>query len=250
MAAYNTTESVVKKFLNNGFPYFAFYVNNQKLASNETTGDIEEASEKLRDELLTFEHNDTSSWDDKIIIYTFANAMTLQKVGKTDIGHKCSAALTVRFPDKRQNNNYKSDSNFQILQILNEMQNDMKIQREKIASLEAELNDDDDDDYIDENPIMGALRQNPEIVNNFVNSAAMALGGLFNQKNKPVSSLGSIRPSSLGDIDEETKDEEKLYKSLEILKQSDENLSDHLEILAKMSVDNPSQFKWLISMLK
>jgi hypothetical protein len=238
MAAYLTSDSVVKKFLNNGYPYFSFYVNGIKVASNENVNDIEEASEKLRDELLTYEHNEVSSWDDKIVVYTFANNTVMQKVGKTDISHKCSAALTVRFPDKRQNNTYKNDNtNFQVLQILQEMRNDMNIQREKIASLEADIQNYDDDDD-NENPIIGALKNNPEILNGIVTSAAMALGSIF-KKPLPVTSLGSVEV-----------DEDKLTKSLEILKKNDDKLADHLEILANMSIDNPGQFKWLLSMLK
>lgn len=236
MAAYTTSESTIKKFLNNGYPYFSFYVNGIKHASNENSSDIEDASEKLRDELLTYENNNESSWDDKIIVYTFGDKNVMLKAGKTDISHKCSAALTVRFPDKRQNNTYKTDSSFQVLQILQEMRNDMNIQREKLASLEAELQDDDDDD--DSNPIIGALKSNPELMNTIVTSAMAALGNIFK---KPVSitSLGSIEV-----------DDDKLTKSIEILKANDDKLADHLEILANMSIENPGQFKWLISMLK
>jgi hypothetical protein len=236
MAAYTTSESTIKKFLNNGYPYFSFYVNNVKVASNENSSDIEDASEKLRDELLTYENNEISSWDDKIIVYTFADKNVMLKAGKTDISHKCSAALTVRFPDKRQNNTYKTDSSFQVLQILQEMRNDMNIQREKIASLEAELQDDDDDD---DNPIIGALKSNPELMNTIVTGAMAALGNIF-KKPTTITALGSI----------EVDQDEKLSKSIEILKANDENLSDHLEILANMSIENPGQFKWLISMLK
>jgi len=238
MAAYTTSESTVKKFLNNGYPYFSFYVNGVKIASNENASDIEDASEKLRDELLTYENNEISSWDDKIIVYTFADKNVMLKASKTDISHKCSAALTVRFPDKRQNNIYKTDSSFQVLQILQEMRNDMNIQREKIASLEAEMQDDDEDDD-DDNPIIGALKSNPELMNTIVTGAMSALGGLF-QKNKPITALGSV----------EVEQDDKLTKSIEILKANDDKLADHLEILANMSIDNPGQFKWLISMLK
>jgi hypothetical protein len=239
MAAYTTSESTIKKFLNNGYPYFSFYVNGVKIASNENASDIEDASEKLRDELLTYENNEISSWDDKIIVYTFADKNVMLKAGKTDISHKCSAALTVRFPDKRQNNTYKTDSSFQVLQILQEMRNDMNIQREKIASLEAELKDDDDEDDDDGNPIIGALKSNPELMNTIVTGAMTALGNIF-KKPSTITALGSI----------EVDQDEKLTKSIEILKANDEKLSDHLEILANMSIENPVQFKWLISMLK
>jgi len=238
MAAYTTSESTIKKFLNNNYPYFAFYVNGVKIASNENASDIEDASEKLRDELLTYENNEISSWDDKIIVYTFADKNVMLKAGKTDISHKCSAALTVRFPDKRQNNTYKTDSSFQVLQILQEMRNDMNIQREKIASLEAELQDDDEDDD-DSNPIIGALKSNPELMNTIVTGAMSALGNMF-KKPSTITALGSVT------VDED----EKLNKSIEILKANDDKLCDHLEILANMSIENPGQFKWLISMLK
>jgi len=48
----------------------------------------------------------------------------------------------------------------------------------------------------------------------------------------------------------EVEQDDKLIKSIEILKANDDKLADHLEILANMSIDNPGQFKWLISMLK
>jgi hypothetical protein len=115
----------------------------------------------------------------------------------------------------------------------------MNIQREKLASLEAEMQDDDDDDVDDGNPIIGALKSNPELMNTIVTGAMAALSGLF-QKNKPITSLGSV----------EVEQDDKLTKSLEILKANDDKLADHLEILANMSIDNPGQFKWLISMLK
>jgi hypothetical protein len=238
MAAYITSESTVKKFLNNGYPYFSFYANGLKIASNENASDIDEASEKLRDELLTYENNQLSSWDDKIIVYTFADKNVMLKAGKTDISHKCSAALTVRFPDKRQDNTYKTDSSFQVLQILQEMRNDMNIQREKIASLEAELQDDYNEDDDDSNPIIGALKSNPELMNTIVTGAMSALGNIFKKPSR-ITALGSI----------EVDQEEKLAKSIEILKANDDKLSDHLEILANMSIENPGQFKWLISML-
>jgi hypothetical protein len=239
MAAYTTSESTVKKFLNNGYPYFSFYANNLKIASNENASDIESASELLRDELLAYENNDSSSWDDKIIVYTFADKNTMLKAGKTDISHKCSAALTVRFPDKRYYNNYKTDSSFQVLQILQEMRNDMNIQREKIAYLEAEIQDDDNDDDDNSNPIIGALKSNPELMNTIVTGAMAALGNIF-KKPSTITTLGSV----------EVDQDEKLTKSIEILKANDDKLSDHLEILANMSIENPGQFKWLISMLK
>ena len=237
MAAFDNINSLQKKFINNGFPYFSIYENGLRSFSNILVDDIEEASEILKDELLDFEKSPTA-YDSKIAIYTSDNKLFIQKSALKDLKEKCSAALTVRFLDQRQANNNNQSANLQVLQILQEMRNDMNIQREKLASLEAEMQDDDEDDD-DGNPIIGALKSNPELMNTIVTGAMAALGGLF-QKNKPITALGSV----------EVEQDDKLTKSLEILKANDDKLADHLEILANMSIDNPGQFKWLISMLK
>jgi len=237
MAAFDNINSLQKKFINNGFPYFSIYENGLRSFSNILVDDIEEASEILKDELLDFEKSPTS-YDSKIAIYTSDNKLFIQKSALKDLKEKCSAALTVRFLDQRQANNNNQSANLQVLQILQEMRNDMNIQREKLASLEAEMQDADYDED-DGNPIIGALKSNPELMNTIVTGAMAALGGLF-QKNKPITALGSV----------EVEQDDKLTKSLEILKANDDKLADHLEILANMSIDNPGQFKWLISMLK
>jgi hypothetical protein len=189
--------------------------------------------------LLDFEKSPTA-YDSKIAIYTSDNKLFIQKSALKDLKEKCSAALTVRFLDQRQaNNNNSGAANLQVLQMLQEMRNDMNIQREKLASLEAEMQDDDDEDDDDSNPIIGALKSNPELMNTIVTGAMTALGNIF-KKPSTITALGSI----------EVDQDEKLTKSIEILKANDDKLADHLEILANMSIDNPGQFKWLISMLK
>jgi len=239
MAAFDNINSLQKKFINNGFPYFSIYINGIKSYSNSNVDDLEEGAELIKDELLPYETSPTS-YDDKIVIYTSDNKLFIQKSAFKDLKERCSAALSARFPDQRQsnNNNNFGAANLQVLQILQEMRNDMNIQREKLASLEAELQDDDEDDD-DGNPIIGALKSNPELMNTIVTGAMAALGYIF-KKPSTVTALGSV----------EVDQDEKLNKSIEILKANDANLSDHLEILANMSIENPGQFKWLISMLK
>jgi len=143
MAAFDNINSLQKKFINNGFPYFSIYENGLRSFSNILVDDIEEASEILKDELLDFEKSPTA-YDSKIAIYTSDNKLFIQKSALKDLKEKCSAALTVRFLDQRQaNNNNSGAANLQFLQILQEMRNDINIQREKIASLEAETQDYD-----------------------------------------------------------------------------------------------------------
>ena len=106
-----------------------------------------------------------------------------------EIKNKCSAAISLRFPDVRENNS-GSNVNREVIEMLTLLRNDLATQKEKLASLEAELIEDDEDDEDDENPIIGSLKRNPEVMDGVINMAAMALGKLFNTTK--VSALGSI----------------------------------------------------------
>jgi hypothetical protein len=58
-----------------------------------------------------------------------------------------------------------------------------------------------------------------------------------------------MKPAINGVSDEPT-EQQKIDKAIEVLSQSTPNLGDSLLILAKMSIDNPQQYKWLLGMLK
>jgi hypothetical protein len=238
MAAYNDLESAIKKFTNNGNPYYALYVNGVKIDTNSVLDDIEEASEKLRDDLSPYK-NSKNSWDDKIVVYCFNDKHAATKLSANEIKNKCTAAITIRFPDVRDRDNSNNGSSREIIEILTIMRNDLNVQKEKLASLQAELesDEDDEDDDFDSNPIIGSLKRNPEVMDNIVNMAATAIGKIF-VKN-PVNAIGSVNL-----------DDNSIENSISILEAADPKLNEHLAILADMATNNPSQFNFLISMLK
>lgn len=239
MAAYNDLDSAIKKFTNNGNPYYALYVNGVKIDTNSVFDDIEEASEKLRDDLSPYK-NSKNSWDDKIVVYCFNDKHAATKLSANEIKNKCTAAITIRFPDVRDRDNSNNGSSREIIEILTIMRNDLNIQKEKLASLQAELEsdeDEDNDDDFDSNPIIGSLKRNPEVMDNLVTMAATAIGKIFIKN--PVNAIGSIDPVN-----------NSIANSISILEAADPKLDEHLAILADMAVNNTNQFNFLISMLK
>lgn len=237
MAAFNDLDSAIRKFTNNGNPFYALYVNGIKVDTNSMYEDIEEASEKLRDDLSPYK-NSKNSWDDKIVVYCFNDKTSPTKLSANEIKNKCTAAITIRFPDVRERDN-SGGSSREIIEILTILKNDLNVQKEKLASLQAELETDDenDEDNFDDNPIIGSLKRNPEVMDGIINMAAVALGKIF-VKN-PVSTIGSINTS-----------DNSIQNSISILETADPKLCEHLAILADMAVNNPNQFNFLISMLK
>jgi hypothetical protein len=242
MAAFNDIDSAIKKFTNNGNPYYALFVNGVKIDTNAVYEDIDEASEKLRDDLTPYK-NSKNSWDDKIVVYCFNDKNAPTKLSVNEIKNKCSAAISLRFPDVRENNS-GSNVNREVIEMLTLLRNDLATQKEKLASLEAELIEDDEDDEDDENPIIGSLKRNPEVMDGVINMAAMALGKLFNTTK--VSALGSIDKIE----NNEPIDSVSLNNSIEILSKNDPKLVEHLAYLANLSLENPTQFNFLTSMLK
>jgi hypothetical protein len=76
------------------------------------------------------------------------------------------------------------------------------------------------------------------------------IAGVLNKftpnQNQPMQK--NINPAIAG-VEEPT-EQEKINKAIEVLSKSDKDLGNHLLILAKMSIDNPTQFHWLLNMLK
>ena len=85
---------------------------------------------------------------------------------------------------------------------------------------------------------------------NIVTAAVSAISSIltsFTPKLQPMQQ--NINPAIAGVITEPT-ETEKINKAIEVLSKSDKELGNHLLILAKMSIDNPTQFHWLLNMLK
>jgi hypothetical protein len=95
--------------------------------------------------------------------------------------------------------------------------------------------------------ILGALLNNEAAMNTLVSSVAGIAAAFMNKLAiKPINNT----TMPINGIDHEPTEQQKINKAIEVLSKNDPNLGDHLLILAKMSIDNPSQFTWLLGMLK
>ena len=135
----------------------------------------------------------------------------------------------------QQKQNYVSPANAEILA-------ELKALRMKVEEIEEEEEEEAPS-------LIGALTSNPALMNTMVNAAVSAISALFVTKNNQNQPMQQNINTAIAGI-EEPLEQDKIDKAIEILSQSDKNLGNHLLILAKMSIDNPSQFHWLLNMLK
>jgi hypothetical protein len=118
----------------------------------------------------------------------------------------------------------------------------------RLAAIEARLQkeEEDDDEEEEQQPeqsaVLGALMQNPAVVNTIQTLLMRIADGVVPAPVPVASKLAGVE-------DPVEFDTEKLNRALVILKRADPNLEDDLLKLARMAEDNPKQFAWLLKML-
>jgi hypothetical protein len=236
MADFNSIENFVNAYIDNGSPYYVLAVGNDIKSRNPRNGEvysIEEGAQLLEKMLekysgLPDSHRNTF----KLYIFedlpkTRLNFLTAKKEADIVI------SLQLQIGENYQSKNY-SGGNSEILA-------ELKALRMKVETME-EPNEEET------NPIIGALTSNPEVMNALVMAAVGAITGLIS-KFAPQQQTIKMQPAING-INDEPTEQQKIDKAIEVLSQSTPNLGDSLLILAKMSIDNPQQYKWLLGMLK
>ena len=106
--------------------------------------------------------------------------------------------------------------------------------RMQLAANEEQEEDDQEEDDQDDDNVLGSLMKNPEIQKQMI----MGIMSLF----------GSPKVNAVAGI--EAPEAEKITAAIERLQKHDEQLGDHLLILANMAEQNPTQFKTLLNFLK
>jgi hypothetical protein len=238
MADFNSIENFVNAYIDNGSPYYVLAVGNDIKGRNPKNNEIlslEEASQLLNDMLIRYSAlPDAHKHVFKLYIFedqpkTRLNYITAKK--EADI----TISMQLPVGDNYQIKSY-SNGNSEILA-------ELKALRMKVETLEGS-----DDEEEPTNPIIGALTSNPEVMNALVMAAVGAITGIIS-KFAPQQQPIKMQPAINGISDEPT-EQQKIDKAIEVLSQSTPNLGDSLLILAKMSIDNPQQYKWLLGMLK
>jgi hypothetical protein len=242
MADFNNIDNFVNAFISNGSPYFVLAIGKDVKARNPksdiTYYSVEEAGEFMGNHIKGYEdHEDKHKNIFKL--YIFDEKPKTKPAIDTAI-KLADITISFQYPKTaeyyQQKQNYVSPANAEILA-------ELKALRMKVEEIEEEEEE--------ESPsIIGALTSNPALMNTMVNAAVSAISAILTKfspsQNQPMQQ--NINPAIAGV--EEPSEAEKINKAIEVLSKSDKDLGNHLLILAKMSIDNPSQFHWLLNMLK
>lgn len=241
MADFNNIENFVNAFVSNGSPYFVLAIGSNIKFRNPKSNEVfelDEAAQILKQFLENYQEHENNH-KEVFCLYIFDEKPKTKVIFNT-AKKEADIVITFQFPKTaeyyQQKQNYVSPANAEILSELKALR--MKV--EEIEEVEEE-----------EAPsLIGALTSNPQLMNTLVTAAMGMIAGVLNKftpnQNQPMQK--NINPAIAGV--EEPSEEEKINKAIEVLSKSDKDLGNHLLILAKMSIDNPSQFHWLLNMLK
>lgn len=236
-------DNIIEAFEANDIPYFGVFAGKSLIFKNPTRGeeaiqDTFEAAELLKSFLYKLNKGSNA-------VYTLKLYENLPAGGIND---KTPANFSINFRLNLEGMYLTNDKTVQYEQRQNQQSEilaELKALRMKVEEIEEEEEEDEAPSLI------GALTSNPQLMNNMVNAAMGIIAGVLNKftpnQNQPMQQ--NINPAIAG-VETEPSEQDKINKAIEVLSKADSNLGNHLLILAKMSIDNPSQFNWLINMLK
>jgi hypothetical protein len=234
-------ENIIEAFEANDIPYFGVFAGKSLIFKNPTRGeeaiqDTFEASELLRSFLYKLNKGSNAVYTLKLYENLPAGGITDKTPANFSINFRLNLEGMYLTNDKAVQYEQKQSQQAEILA-------ELKALRMKVETMEGT-----DEEEEEKNPIIGALTSNPEVMNALVMAAVGAITGIIS-KFAPQQQPIKMQPAINGVNDEPT-EQQKINKAIEVLSQSTPNLGDSLLILAKMSIDNPQQYKWLLGMLK
>lgn len=235
---YTGINNVLRAIENIDIPYFAVFSGKALIFKNPAFGDngIDETGEAvniLQSFLEGLNQGSNAIYTLKLYEAIPAGGITDKTPANYSINFRLNLEGMDRLPQSVSAEN-RNNTNSEIL-------SELRALRMRVDEMEKE--------EPEEKPagILGALLNNEAVLNMLVASVA-GIGAHFLEKLniKPINNVAM----PINGIDQEPTEHQKITKAIEVLSQSDPNLGDHLLILAKMSLDNPSQFNWLLGMLK
>jgi hypothetical protein len=243
MADFNNIDNFVNAFISNGSPYFVLAIGDKTKFRNPKHNEVfelEEAAQILKQFLENYQEHENNH-KDVFALYIFDEKPKTKVIFAT-AKKEADIVITFQFP---KSENYYQQKPTYVNPATAEILAELKALRMKVEEIE-----DSEEEEEPSNPFIGALTSNPAIMNNIVTAAVGAISSLltsFTPKSQPMQQ--NINPAIAG-VDTEPTEQEKINKAIEVLSKSDKELGNHLLILAKMSIDNPTQFYWLLNMLK
>lgn len=116
---------------------------------------------------------------------------------------------------------------------------EINVLRSEIAALKSQLEEDDDDDeYEEDDNFLSGLMKSPELKNALISGIQALI--------MPKGRIASVA----GVVSEEISQDQKIDKAIEILKNYDDTLGDDLLMLCNMAMNNPTQFNFLLTLLR
>jgi hypothetical protein len=235
-------DNIIEAFEANDIPYFGVFAGKSLIFKNPTRGeeaieDTFESAELLRSFLYKLNKGSNAVYTLKLYENLPAGGITDKTPANFSINFRLNLEGMYLTNDKAVQYEQKQSQQSEILA-------ELKALRIKVETMEGM----DDDKEEETNPIIGALTKNPEVMNALVMAAVGAITGLIS-KFAPQQETIKMQPAING-INDEPTEQQKIDKAIEVLSQSTPNLGDSLLILAKMSIDNPQQYKWLLGLLK
>lgn len=233
-------DNILEAFEANDIPYFGVFAGKSLIFKNPTRGeeaitDTFEASELLRSFLYKLNKGSNAVYTLKLYENIPAGGITDKTPANFSINFRLNLEGMYLTQDKAAQYEQKQSQQAEILA-------ELKALRMKVETMEGT-----DEEEEEKNPIIGALTSNPELMNALVMAAVGAITGIIS-KFAPQQQPIKMQPAING-ISEEPTEQQKIEKAIEVLAASTPNLGDSLLILAKMSIDNPQQYKWLLGML-
>jgi hypothetical protein len=235
-------DNIIEAFEANDIPYFAVFAGKSLIFKNPTRGeeaieDTFQAANELRSFLFKLNKGSNAVYTLKLYENIPAGGITDKTPANFSINFRLNLEGMYMTADKAVQYEQKQNQQSEILA-------ELKALRMKVETMEGT------DEEEETNPIIGALTSNPELMSSLVLAAVGAITGIINKFAPQQQQQIKMQPAINGINNEEPTEQQKIDKAIEVLSQSTPNLADSLLILAKMSIDNPQQYKWLLGMLK
>jgi hypothetical protein len=228
---YHGIDKIIAAFKQNDMPYYSVQWKEGKkvlsLSFNNTIDDIDSAAEKLQNYLSSL---NTASGDEYYLQLWDEVPEKKERINDGDVTYKFVLRSLPYTPEQYEERSQQFTENRNTR--WNELMSRISAIEEKISEPEEE-DEEEEEENLSMAGIINQLIQKPEI-----QTAIMGyIGNLFTKQ--PIAVAGVPDTELLS-----------LEQSLQILSKHTKDLEGDLKLLADMAEKNPTQFKFLLSMLR
>lgn len=253
----NNLERVLEKFAASNKPFFLIVDGRFAcIGKNTKYTDIQEATDRLKQFLEELDTESKSSY--KIYCYEKLPAGKLTGEVKKIINlgdHDGLISYTAWQPKEKEFNQDQADQRaqwkFERLQKEQELQNQLAEIKTLLTARQIEESEETEEDVISGMQpagIVGTLFNSPEIQQVLAAGIAGLVAKFLVPAGAPQAVAG-IPESKQSEATEDNNEMERMAAALEVLREKDKDLCEHLEKLAEMAKNETAKFTFLLTML-